>query len=77
MFQLNTTKLGAEFAGEEYGLQLVLDVGAKYSLLRGLTESFGVKVVIHEPDMFPLTTNQGYSIATNAHTKIGLDRTVT
>jgi len=59
-------------SGSIYGLELELSADIFDTALRGLAESHGVKMVLHEPDMYPLTTTQGVALAAGHWTRVAL-----
>ena len=52
-------------AGEIYGLHLTLNLDSNLYLRDEFSPRLGAKVLIHEPDHFPIISSQGISLAPN------------
>lgn len=59
-------------SGEPYGLNMILDTEIYHNAMQGLTESEGVKVVVHDPAHYPMTTTSGVYVPTGTDTKVSL-----
>ena len=56
--------LKSNLVGEIYGLSIIISVDSIYAMQGILTQGYGVKMVVHDNDKFPLTTTQ---VSTNRY----------
>ena len=62
--------LEVALAGEDNGLSLELNLDTQNYLMGGITESSGLKVILHTYDETPLTNSQGFSVMPRTNTKV-------
>ncbi|XP_064611819.1 acid-sensing ion channel 4-A-like [Liolophura sinensis] len=67
-------RLNTSFPGEAGGLKLTMDI-EEHEYFYGLSSALGIKVLVHDPDVFPNTYNRGFLVGPG--TKVSASTSIT
>ncbi|KAL5021784.1 hypothetical protein ScPMuIL_000939 [Solemya velum] len=68
-------KLYVTKAGTGSALEMVIN-SETYEYMIGWNSGAGIKILIHDPDVFPLVEVSGQSVSTDTHTTVGIKKTM-